>query len=142
MTDDGTHPVFGPLIEQAKTGALSLKADPAAFIALEKACTERKAQIRDIQRLLRSIHQQEVWGLGERSDLLTSAQIMVRRFRDKAMTGPNNAYDTLEDHFRVATELQALFQSIRERYEQADAEFAARFKELTLAQRPEHGGGR
>ncbi|WP_433662684.1 hypothetical protein ACQPW1_11370 [Nocardia sp. CA-128927] len=142
MTDDGASPVFGPLIEQAKTGALSLKADPAAFIALEKACTERKAQIRDIQRLIRSIHEQEVWGVGERSDLLTSAQTLVRRFREKAMTGPNNAYDTLEDHYRVATELQDLFQSIRERYEETDVEFAARFKELKFAQRPEHGGGR
>ncbi|WP_405161512.1 hypothetical protein OG203_35045 [Nocardia sp. NBC_01499] len=141
MEDEG-HPVFGPLIEQAKAGSLSLKADPAAFIALEKACQDHLDEIGDIQRVIRKIYEQQEWGIGERSDLLTSAQTMVRRFREKAMTGPNNAYDTLEDHYRVATELQALFQSIRERYEQTDAEFAARFKELKFAQRPEHGGGR
>ncbi|MFI6045318.1 hypothetical protein ACIA8C_27060 [Nocardia sp. NPDC051321] len=142
MTDDSGGPVFGPLIEQAKSGSLALTADPAAFITLDKACEERKTQIRDIQRVIRKIYEAELWGVGERSDLLTSAQTLVRRFREKAMTGPNNAFDTLEGHYEAASDLQALFQSIRERYEQTDTEFAARFKELKLAQRPEHGGGR
>jgi len=133
---------FVSLIEQAKIGALSLTADPAAFIVLDKACQSHMDEIRGIQRIVRKISEQELWGLGEQSAVLTSAQTMVQRFREKAMSGPNNAYDTLEGHYQVAGELQTLFRTIRERFEQTDAAFAARFKELKLAQRPEHGGGR
>ncbi|MEV0294904.1 hypothetical protein [Nocardia sp. NPDC050710] len=142
MTDEGSQQGFGQLIEQAKSGALSLRADPAAFIALAKALNNRMNEIRDIQRAIRNIFDQQDWGLGEKSEYLTSAQTIVQRFREKAMTGPNNAFDILDGHFKVATDLQSTLNTIRERYEQTDAEFAARFKELQWAQRPEHGGGR
>lgn len=140
MIEDTSRVAFGPLIERAQTGSLSLNADPAAFFALEQACADSLAQIERIQQLLRGIYEHESWGLGERSEVLTSAQILVRRFREKAMNGPNNAFDTLAGHYRAVSDLQTLFRTIRASYEETDAEFAARFRQLQLDQQTEGNG--
>ncbi|MFF0488357.1 hypothetical protein ACWDSJ_00545 [Nocardia sp. NPDC003482] len=125
---------FGPLIEQARAGAVSLKADPEAFLALDRAMRKRKSDIEAIQRLTRSVAQHESWGLGEQASVLTSAQAMVRRFREKAAGGPASATETLQSHWQVADELQTLFRAIRERLEQTDADFAARIRAAEAAQ--------
>lgn len=142
MVDNSGREVFGPLVEGAKTGAVSLKVDPAVFLALDKALEHRKTELRLIRATVQKIAEQESWGLGEKSEHLTSAQTIVSRFRQKAVGGANNAKDTLDGHWQAADELQALFRTIRERFEQTDTAFAQRFKELKLAQRPDHGGGR
>ncbi|PKV76793.1 hypothetical protein [Nocardia fluminea] len=130
------------LVAEAESGNLSLKADPAAFVALEKAMTVRMQQLLLIQQKIRAVADQEIWGLGESSAVLTSAQTLVRRFREKADNGPNNAVATLETHIVAARELGTLFRTIRQRYEEADADFAAKFKESAAAQGLNVGGNR
>ncbi|BCK55479.1 hypothetical protein [Nocardia wallacei] len=131
MVDDSGHEVFGPLIEQARTGAVSLRVDPQAFVALDQAMEQRKTEIRAIQQLVQRVNQHESWGLGERSDILTSAKTLVGRFRGKGAGGETSAYDALEGHWQVADEVQSLFRTIRERLQQTDSEFAARFRAIT-----------
>ncbi|MCM6775428.1 hypothetical protein NDR87_15875 [Nocardia sp. CDC159] len=121
---------FGPLIEQARAGAVSLKVDPQAFLALDQAMRKRKSDIEAIQQLTRSVSQHEPWGLGEQSTVLTSARAMVQAFREKAAGGPGSAERTLQSHWQVADELQTLFRTIRERLEQTDSDFAARLRAL------------
>jgi hypothetical protein len=142
MTDVDVQKIFGPLIEQAKTGEISLNVDPHAFLLLDKALEKRKLDILNIQQYVRDVHNQEIWKIGETSEVLTSAKAMVKAFREKAADGPNNAFDTLDAHLQIADELQTLFRTIRERYEQTDADFAAKFQAAKLAQRPDSGGGR
>ncbi|MFI9505541.1 hypothetical protein [Nocardia sp. NPDC052566] len=142
MADESAAQVFGPMIEKAKTGGVSLKVDPAVFLTLDKAMDRRMSELRQIQAIVNTIGESQSWGLGESAPPLTSAQTIVQRFRQKASNGANNAFDTLEGHYKAAEQLQTLFRTIRERFEQTDQAFAARFHELKLAQRPEHGGGR
>jgi hypothetical protein len=128
MGTDSGRAVFGPLIEQAKTGAVALKADPQAFLELDKALDKRKNDIQAVQQIVRQVHDHPTWGLGEQATVLTSAHTIVQRFRDKGADGANNAYDTLQDHWQAADELQTLFRTIREQLQQTDADFAARFR--------------
>ncbi|MBF6331416.1 hypothetical protein [Nocardia transvalensis] len=127
MAEDG-RAGFGPLIDQARTGGVTLKVDPQAFLALDRAMQQRKTEIEAMQQLVRKVSEHESWGLGEQSGVLTSAHTLVQRFRGKGMGGPNSAFDTLQDHWRVADELQTLFRTIRRRLEQTDADFAARLR--------------
>lgn len=131
MVDDSGHQVFGPLIEQARTGAVALRADPQAFVALDQAMEQRKTEIRAIQQLVQRVNQHESWGVGEQSDILTSARTLVGRLRGKGAGGETSAYAVLEGHWRVADEVQSLFRTIRERLQQTDSEFAARFQAIT-----------
>jgi uncharacterized protein YukE len=128
MTNDSGGRRFGPLIEQAKTGSVSLNVEPQTFLALEKALQQRKTEIQTIQRLVGQVHNHETWGVGEQSAVLTSARTMVQRLRDKGSSGANNAYDTLQDHWQTADELQTLFRTICDRLQQTDSEFAARLR--------------
>ncbi|UGT53968.1 hypothetical protein [Nocardia asteroides] len=130
------------LVTQAENGNLSLKADPAAFVALEKAMTERIQRLMLVQQKIRVVAHQEAWGLGESSEVLTSAQTLVRRFREKAEHGPNNAVTALQSHIDAADEMRTLFRAIRQRIEESDAAFAAKFKELATAQGVDVGGNR
>ncbi len=130
------------LITHAENGDLSLEADPAAFVALEKAMTERMLQLRLVQQSLRKVADQEAWGIGEASSRLTSAQTIVRRFREKAAGGPNNAVDTLQSHYLAAEEMRTLFRTIRARLVEADEQFAATFTKLAAADGIDVGGGR
>ncbi|WP_024804855.1 hypothetical protein [Nocardia sp. BMG51109] len=138
MVDDSGHEVFGPLIEQARTGGVSLQADPQAFVALDQAMERRKTEIRAIQQVVQQVNQHESWGLGEQSAVLTSAQAIVQRFRGKGAGTDASAFDALEGHWQVADEVQNLFRTIRERLEQTDSEFAARFQ--AIASGPAAGG--
>lgn len=131
MVDDSGHEVFGPLIEQARTGAVALHVDPQAFVALDQAMEQRKTEIRAIQQLVQQVNQHESWGVGEQSAVLTSAQTLVGRLRGKGAGGETSAYDALEGHWQVADEVQSLFRTIRERLQQTDSEFAAKFQAIT-----------
>lgn len=130
------------LITHAENGALSLEADPAAFVALEKAMTERIRQLTLVQVQIRTVADQEAWGLGEASPELTSAQTLVRRFREKASGGPNNAVDVLQSHVVAADEMRTLFRTIRARLEEADEQFAVKFTQLAAAEGIDVGGSR
>ncbi len=128
MTNDSGGQRFGPLIEQAKTGSVSLNVEPQTFLALDKALQQRKTEIQTIQRLVQQVRDHETWGVGEQSAVLTSARTMVQRLRDKGSGGANNAYDTLQDHWQTADEMQTLFRTICDRLQQTDSEFAARLR--------------
>lgn len=130
------------LITEAENGNLALNANPEAFIALEKAMTERIVKLGLIQQKIRKVADQEVWGLGEASPVLTSAQTLVRRFREKAEHGPNNAVTVLQGHRDAAEQMRTLFRTIRARLEEADSAFAARFKDLATAEGLDVGGVR
>ncbi|WP_280270050.1 hypothetical protein [Nocardia wallacei] len=130
MVDDSGRQLFGPLIEQARTGGVSLQVDPQAFLALDQAMDKRKTDIRAMQQLMQQVGQHESWGIGEQAAVLTSAQAIVRRFREAGSGGSGSAYEALEGHWQVADQIQGLFRTIRERLEQTDAEFAARFRAL------------
>ncbi|GAB2696972.1 hypothetical protein [Nocardia thraciensis] len=130
MVDDSGRQLFGPLIEQARTGGVSLQVDPQAFLALDQAMDKRKTDIRTMQQSMQQVGQHESWGVGERSPVLTSAHTIVRRFREAGSGGPNSAYEALEGHWQVADQIQSLFRTIRERLEQTDAEFADRIRAL------------
>ncbi|MBB5917017.1 hypothetical protein BJY24_005929 [Nocardia transvalensis] len=136
MGDDSGRQVFGPLIEQAKTGAVSLKVNPQAFVALDQAMEKRKTEIRAIQQLVQQVNQHESWGLGEKSAVLTSAHTLVQRFRDKGSGGGSSAHEALEGHWQVADEVQSLFRTIRERLQQTDSEFAAQYRAISTAPGP------
>ncbi|RDI50955.1 hypothetical protein [Nocardia mexicana] len=130
MVDDSGRQLFGPLIEQAKTGGVSLQVDPQAFLALDQAMDKRKTDIRTMQQLMQQVGRHESWGVGEQSAVLTSAQTIVRRFREAGAGGQSSAYEALEGHWQVADQIQSLFRTIRERLEQTDAEFADRIRAL------------
>ncbi|GGK67478.1 hypothetical protein [Nocardia camponoti] len=124
---------FKDLTTQAQAGALGLSADPSAFVSLEKACIDRITAIAAIKKKVRTVADNEVWGIGEGAAVLTSAQTMVRRFREKGADGPNNAHDVLDEHQTTAREMLTLFRTIRQRLEEADSAFAAQFKQLATA---------
>lgn len=133
MTDDSGSRVFGPLIEQAKSGSVSLNVEPQAFLALDRALQQRKTEIQTIQKLVQQVRTHGAWGLGENASILTSAHTIAQRFRDKSSGGANNAYDTLQDHWRTADEMQTLFRAIRDRLQQTDSEFAAKLRAAQAA---------
>ncbi|MFI5775578.1 hypothetical protein [Nocardia sp. NPDC051570] len=125
---------FGPLIEQAQAGAVSLRADPQAFLTLDRAMRRRKSDIEAIQQLTRTISGHISWGLGEQAAVLTSARVLAQRFREKAAGGPASAEAILQQHWQVADDLQTLFHTIRERLRQTDADFAAGLRAAETAQ--------
>ncbi|RDI67069.1 hypothetical protein [Nocardia pseudobrasiliensis] len=125
---------FGPLIEQARAGAVSLQVDPQTFLALDQAMRKRKADIEAIVRLTGTVSGHESWGLGEQAAILTSAQTMVRRFREKAAGDQASAEAILRQHWQVADDLQTLFRTIGERLRETDSEFAARLRDVQAQQ--------
>lgn len=123
---------FGGYIEDAKTGSLKVRMEPQAFLDIDAACQNLIDELTVAQYDARSLGEKESWGLGENNPRLTSAIELVKLFREKAFGGPNNAYDTLGDYITVATEIQSLFKTIRDTYEQTDAEFARRLREIRV----------
>ncbi|MFI6365466.1 hypothetical protein ACIBG0_22220 [Nocardia sp. NPDC050630] len=123
---------FGGYIEDAKTGALQVRMEPQAFLDIDAACQSLIDELTVAQDDARSLSEKESWGLGENNPRLTSAVELVELFQEKAFGGPNNAYDTIGDYITVATEVQNLFKTIRETYEQTDAEFARQLRAIRV----------
>ncbi|MET9210872.1 MULTISPECIES: hypothetical protein [Mycobacteriales] len=127
------------LIEQAKNGNLTVgfsnnivvNADEFAYI--ERDCEAFKAKIEDLQLRAQRISERENWGLGEKTDRLNSAQVLVGRFRGKAMIvdpakdSANNVYDILDQHYKIVDDIQILHRTIAQKYREADATFAAEY---------------
>lgn len=130
------------LIEQAKSGNLSagfsdnvtVNADEFAYI--ERDCEAFKTVIAELQDAARQISNRENWGLGENTDRLNSAHILVGRFRGKAaIVNPstdsdNNVHDILEQHYKIVDDLQILHRTIAQKYRDTDAAFAAEYDRL------------
>ena len=70
--------------------------------------------------------------MGEHSDWILSAPILVNRFRSKAKGSEdgNDVFAILQQHWNVIDSIQQLHKEIAQRYQQADTAFAARYSEL------------
>ncbi|MFJ1460815.1 hypothetical protein [Nocardia sp. N2S4-5] len=144
MADDvaPSPTLFGGLITDAQNGALSVSFNDAIrvnadeFVYIERDCQAFKDEIAALQVLAQSIARRELWGLGEKTDGLESASIVVGRFRGKAMIvdpskdTANNVWDILQQHYDIVDEIQTLHRTIAQNYVQTDEEFAARYNEL------------
>lgn len=138
-TDSDTseqRPVTG-LIDQAKAGNLSIRMDLDKFVYIDRDCTYFKTHIRNIQTVIRTISQQQHWGLGEdhvaKGDLdLISAKTMVARWKSKAMGAKdgNSVHAILDSHWQTIDDFQTLFRTIREQMTAHDQEQAAKYKQL------------
>ncbi|MFR9753401.1 hypothetical protein ACL02S_20535 [Nocardia sp. 004] len=112
------------------TGPGAVRVDAEEFVAIERDCESFKTLIQELQGIATDIANREVWGLGENTAELTSAQTLVRRFREKALGSDNSVHAVLEQHYRIVDDLQQLHRLIAQRYQATDAEFAARYGEL------------
>ncbi|MGV9674732.1 hypothetical protein ACWDSJ_05600 [Nocardia sp. NPDC003482] len=151
MTDDipSAPTPLAALIKEAEAGNLRVRFDSDVrlnaeeFAYIDRDCTAFKDSIRHLQQVARDIAHQEHWGLGEDQDILTSARILVQRFRTKAGpvngksdAGGNNLQDILEQHYKIVDDLQQLHRTIAQKYIEADQEFAARYNEVTANMPP------
>ncbi|NEW40810.1 hypothetical protein [Nocardia cyriacigeorgica] len=138
MNENDTSPnTLAGLITEANEGRLSVRVsqdvrvDAEEFISIERDCQAFKDLIRDLQRTAVEISDQEKWGLGEDKDPLSSANILVGRFREKAKGSDNSVFEILEQHYKVVDEIQQLHHAIAQRYVEQDETFAARYNQLT-----------
>lgn len=131
----GEAPMQG-LIDAAKNGQLAvsfsdeLYVNAEEFVYIERDCQAMKDQIKEYQRIAVNISNREVWGLGDRSDWIQCAPVLVGRFRAKAKGGGNDVHSILQKHWDIIDGIQQLHREIANRYQQSDAEFAAKYDEL------------
>ena len=123
---------FGAYMEDAGSGALSVRLAPQVFLDLDAACQRLVDDLTVAMLDARALGEKQGWGLGEDDPRLTSAVELVELFREKAFGGPDNAYDTLADFITVATELQSLFTTLRETYARVDEDFARGLREIRI----------
>ncbi|MBF6482000.1 hypothetical protein IU408_28230, partial [Nocardia cyriacigeorgica] len=97
MSETGTSPnTLAGLITEASEGRLTVsvsqdvRVNAEEFVYIDRDCTAFKDLIRELQRTAGQIADQEVWGLGEDKDPLSSASILVGRFREKAKGTENS----------------------------------------------------
>ncbi|BDU08441.1 hypothetical protein [Nocardia cyriacigeorgica] len=137
MSDDTPQRPMAGLIEDATEGRLSVqmsgdvRVSAEEFVYIDRDCTAFKDLIVELQRIAGQISDQEVWGLGEDKDPLSSASILVSRFREKAKGSDNSVYSILEEHYKIVDEIQQLHKAIAQRYIDTDEAFAARYNQLT-----------
>ncbi|TLG12207.1 hypothetical protein FEK35_11935 [Nocardia cyriacigeorgica] len=137
MSVDTPQPSLAGLITDASEGRLSVqlngdvRANAEEFVYIERDCEAFKTLIRDLQAIALEISDQEKWGLGEDQDPLSSASILVSRFREKAKGSDNSIYSILEEHYKIVDEIQQLHKAIAQRYIDTDETFAARYNQLT-----------
>lgn len=126
------------LITEVREGRLGLRIEPEEFVYIDRDCERFKMLIRRMQREAEAISQIEnaQWGIGADKSMLTSAQTLVTRFREKGKGSDNSVFAVLEQHYHIVDDIQTLHREIRQRYEQADADFAARVSNL-LSRLPE-----
>ncbi|MGQ4617318.1 hypothetical protein [Nocardia sp. R7R-8] len=144
MSEDSPLPrPLANLINEARDGRLAVRMDPEQFVYVDRDCEFFKGRIRDIQRIMTDISRMEDWGLGEHyhgnsGKELVSGKTMVKRYREKARGSQNGAYEVMESHLQVVEDIQNLFRTIRDRYAQQDADWAARYRDLesSLPQQP------
>ncbi|MQY19492.1 hypothetical protein [Nocardia macrotermitis] len=147
MTDASKSSNTGPLaslITEAQNGNLSVSFDKSdvvvnadEFVYIERDCQAMKQKIQDLQRIADRIANRSDWGLGDRTDGLTSAPTLVSRFRSKAAKAgiaatdsDDNVYDILSAHYKIIDDLETLHRTIAEKFVNADTEFAAEYNRL------------
>lgn len=132
------HSPLGNLITEARQGRLALRIEPEDFVYIDRDCERFKALIQQLQREAEAISNIEAaqWGIGADNPRLTSAQILVQRFREKGKGSDNSVHAILEKHYRIVEDIQALHREIMQRYMQSDDDFAGRVRSI-LARLPE-----
>ncbi|MET8652632.1 hypothetical protein [Nocardia aurea] len=121
---------FGGFVEDAKSGALTVRMEPQTFLELDRACEELILELSLARNDARALGERTSWGLGETNARLSSARELVTLFREQAFGGADSAYDTLAEYIEVATEIRSLLTTIRETYERTDEDFARRIREI------------
>ncbi|WP_280338718.1 hypothetical protein [Nocardia neocaledoniensis] len=127
------------LLTEAAEGRLSVtfggsvRLDAEEFVYIERECKTFLDLITELQRTATDISNREVWGLGEAVAELTSAQTLVRRFREKGQGSDNSVHAVLEQHYQIVEDLQVLHRTIAQKFQASDAEFASRYNELMAA---------
>ncbi|MFD5178530.1 hypothetical protein ACFWM1_22180 [Nocardia sp. NPDC058379] len=131
------------IIQEAKTGGLSVsfsndvRVNADEFVYMERDCEAFLDIIEDLQAQAMGIANRERWGLGEKTQGLTSATTLVDRFRSKAgksgsaADSDNNLHDILQQHHDIVVDIRDLHREIANRFKAADQEFAARYNELS-----------
>ncbi|WP_067840262.1 hypothetical protein [Nocardia lijiangensis] len=116
------------LITEAREGRLTLRIEPEEFVYIDRDCERFKLLIQSMQDEAQAISEIEKkqWGIGADNTILTSAQTLVDRFRTKGKGSDNSIHAVLESHYKIVDDIQTLHREIRQRYEQADADFARR----------------
>ncbi|NEW36602.1 hypothetical protein GV791_29180 [Nocardia cyriacigeorgica] len=137
MSDETVSGPFAGLIAEATEGRLStqlngdVQVNAEEFVYIDRDCQAFKDLIVDLQEIARTISDQAKWGLGEDQDPLSSASILVSRFREKAKGSENSVHAILEEHYKIVDEIQQLHKAIAQRYIDTDEAFAARYNQLT-----------
>ncbi|NMN97808.1 hypothetical protein [Antrihabitans stalactiti] len=122
---------FRELAGEARAGSLSVALNPTEFSALDAACVAFKDAIRGVQVTMQQAGRAGAqWGLGEDNGRLSSAIDLVAKYRELATGDSNSMHAVLEEHYKVAQEMQTLFQVIRDDYIRTDEEFAAKWREM------------
>ncbi|NEW30635.1 hypothetical protein [Nocardia cyriacigeorgica] len=144
MSDETTPGPFSGLITEATEGRLStqlngdVRVNAEEFVYIDRDCQAFKDLIVDLQEIARTVSDQAKWGLGEDKDPLSSASILVSRFREKAKGSDNSIHAILEEHYKIVDEIQQLHKAIAQRYIDTDETFAARYNQL-VAELPPPG---
>ncbi|WP_040834150.1 hypothetical protein [Nocardia brevicatena] len=127
------------LITEAREGRLGLRIEPEEFVYIDRDCERFKTLIRLMQREAEAISNIEAaqWGIGADNPRLTSAQILVQRFREKGKGSDNSVHAILEKHYQIIDDIQTLHREIMQRYMQSDDNFANRVHRI-LTRLPEH----
>ncbi|OXR39635.1 hypothetical protein B7C42_08298 [Nocardia cerradoensis] len=144
MADGATAPQ-GPLassLTDANNGKLTvgfsdnIRVNADEFVYIERDCQAFKEEIQDLQQMAQTISRREHWGLGETTEGLESAKILVGWFRGKAKIvdatrdTSNNVYDILQQHYDIVDQIQQLHRTIAQKYVETDQEFAAEYNAL------------
>ncbi|WP_459545537.1 hypothetical protein [Nocardia sp. X0981] len=148
MSEDAASRPLEDLLTEAREGRLSVnlgagspdtvRVNAEEFVYMERDCEGFKLLIRELQRIAREIHSRERWDLGEASKDLSSAAVLVNRFRTKAQNAEdgNDIHAILEEHYRIVEDIQELHRVIAQRYMETDEAFAGRYNELMAGAPP------
>jgi hypothetical protein len=148
MSEDAAPRPLEDLLTEAREGRLSVnlgagssdavRVNAEEFVYMERDCEGFKLLIRALQRTARDIFNRERWDLGETSANLSSASVLVGRFRSKAQNAEdgNDVHAILEQHYRIVEDIQELHRVIAQRYMETDEAFAGRYNELMAGAPP------
>ncbi|MEU1955243.1 hypothetical protein [Nocardia rhamnosiphila] len=148
MSEEATPRPLEDLLTEAREGRLSVnlgaglpdsvRVNAEEFVYMERDCEGFKLLIRELQRIAREIFKRERWDLGETSKDLSSAGVLVDRFRTKAQNAEdgNDVHAILEQHYQIVEDIQELHRVIAQRYMETDETFASRYNELMTGAPP------
>jgi hypothetical protein len=148
MSDDTAPRPLEDLLTEAREGRLSVnlgagspdavRVNAEEFVYMERDCEGFKLLIRELQTAAQDIWKRERWDLGEASNDLPSAAVLVGRFRTKAQNAEdgNDVHAILEQHYQIVEDIQELHRVIAQRYMETDEAFAGRYNELMAGAPP------